>query len=80
MSESDQTPGKDSAARVVPLEPSRTAKVRCPLCRKPATHEHRPFCSRRCADLDLAHWLDGNYRIATDEAPQDPGATGADDD
>jgi endogenous inhibitor of DNA gyrase (YacG/DUF329 family) len=24
---------------------------------------YRPFCSRRCADVDLAHWLRGSYRI-----------------
>ncbi len=33
----------------------------CPMC-KAATHpEYRPFCSRRCADLDLAKWFNGSY-------------------
>lgn len=36
---------------------------RCPTCRKPTVHEHRPFCSRRCADLDLAGWLGGKFVI-----------------
>ena len=36
---------------------------RCPVCRKPADFEHRPFCSRRCADVDLARWLGGGYVI-----------------
>lgn len=35
----------------------------CPICSKPAVPEYRPFCSRRCADIDLAHWLRGDYRI-----------------
>ncbi|MTH63915.1 DNA gyrase inhibitor YacG [Paracoccus shanxieyensis] len=35
----------------------------CPICGKPAVQAYRPFCSRRCADVDLAHWLRGDYRI-----------------
>jgi endogenous inhibitor of DNA gyrase (YacG/DUF329 family) len=33
----------------------------CPLCRKPAAETYRPFCSRRCADVDLQRWLSGGY-------------------
>lgn len=44
-------------------------KERCPLCGKPAAAPHRPFCSRRCAELDLGRWLDGRYRIPTEEGP-----------
>jgi len=36
---------------------------RCPLCRKPADPAWRPFCSRRCADIDLARWLRADYAI-----------------
>ena len=40
----------------------------CPICRKaPATPEFRPFCSRRCADVDLQGWLSGRYAIAAQE-------------
>jgi uncharacterized protein len=35
----------------------------CPICRKPAAAEYRPFCSRRCADVDLARWLRADYSI-----------------
>lgn len=42
---------------------------KCPMCRKPAVTAHRPFCSERCAYLDLAQWLKGSYRLPTDEAP-----------
>ena len=33
------------------------------MCGKPVLREHRPFCSRRCADLDLARWFGESYRI-----------------
>ncbi len=35
----------------------------CPICGKPVADEFRPFCSRRCADVDLGRWLTGQYRI-----------------
>jgi uncharacterized protein len=40
----------------------------CPICAKPTTPEARPFCSRRCADVDLARWLNGSYAIPSDSA------------
>ncbi|HUZ12544.1 MAG TPA: DNA gyrase inhibitor YacG [Caulobacteraceae bacterium] len=33
------------------------------MCQKPTVQEFRPFCSKRCADVDLAHWLGGRYAI-----------------
>ncbi len=47
----------------------RAAARRCPICGKPASERHQPFCSARCTNIDLGRWLDGNYRVATDEAP-----------
>ncbi|NRA99317.1 MAG: DNA gyrase inhibitor YacG [Rhodobacteraceae bacterium] len=41
----------------------------CPVCNKPTSESYRPFCSRRCADVDLGRWLKGNYVIETDEVP-----------
>lgn len=35
----------------------------CPICKKPVVLEFRPFCSKRCADIDLARWFKGDYRI-----------------
>jgi hypothetical protein len=41
-----------------------TAAVRkCPICGRPAETGFRPFCSRRCADLDLQRWLRGAYAL-----------------
>ena len=36
---------------------------KCSICSAPAVREYRPFCSRRCADIDLARWLRGAYAI-----------------
>ena len=44
----------------------------CPICGKPADPQYRPFCSRRCADVDLARWLRGDYAIPGDPAPEAP--------
>jgi endogenous inhibitor of DNA gyrase (YacG/DUF329 family) len=38
-------------------------KRACPICGKPAQPEFTPFCSRRCADVDLNRWLSGAYVI-----------------
>ena len=35
----------------------------CPICGKPPEPKYRPFCSPRCANLDLARWLRGDYVI-----------------
>ena len=45
--------------------------AKCPICGKPAEAAHRPFCSRRCADIDLGRWLKEGYRVPTDERPGD---------
>jgi endogenous inhibitor of DNA gyrase (YacG/DUF329 family) len=39
----------------------------CPICGKPATEGLRPFCSRRCSDVDLGRWLTGVYRTPSIE-------------
>jgi uncharacterized protein len=33
----------------------------CTVCGKPQDERFRPFCSRRCADVDLHRWLSGAY-------------------
>ncbi|OCX66688.1 DNA gyrase inhibitor [Thioclava sp. SK-1] len=43
----------------------------CPICNKDPNPEYRPFCSRRCADIDLAKWLNGSYVIPGDLAEED---------
>lgn len=46
----------------------------CPICGKPAEHRVRPFCSRRCADVDLHRWLSGTYAVPAVEAEDDDDA------
>ena len=36
---------------------------KCPICGKPADEKHLPFCSKRCAQVDLNRWLSGAYAI-----------------
>ena len=44
----------------------------CVFCRKhPVVAAWRPFCSERCKLLDLAHWVDGSYRVP-DEPVESP--------
>lgn len=53
----------------------------CPQCKSPAVPAYRPFCSKRCADIDLARWLTGSYVIAGGNSDADEdgeGAEGAD--
>jgi endogenous inhibitor of DNA gyrase (YacG/DUF329 family) len=35
----------------------------CPICGKPRVAAYTPFCSPRCADIDLGRWLKGGYVI-----------------
>ncbi|WP_308911266.1 DNA gyrase inhibitor YacG [Pseudokordiimonas caeni] len=37
------------------------AQGKCPECGKPAVDTYRPFCSKRCADLDLGKWFNEDY-------------------
>lgn len=52
----------------------------CPICGRPEAPAMRPFCSKRCADIDLSRWLKGVYAVPAvenedgpDEAPRDDG-------
>jgi endogenous inhibitor of DNA gyrase (YacG/DUF329 family) len=45
----------------------------CPTCGKPAVEEFRPFCSRRCADVDLNRWLSGVYAVPVKDDTDEDG-------
>ena len=52
----------------IPKKPGR-----CPICRKQSADAYRPFCSKRCADIDLGKWFSGGYAIAgREEHESDP--------
>lgn len=44
---------------------------KCPICKADAIHKYRPFCSKRCADVDLGKWMSGAYALPSEE-PVDP--------
>jgi uncharacterized protein len=50
----------------------------CPICGKATDAQYRPFCSRRCADVDLGRWLTESYRIPA-ESEEDPDETPTDE-
>lgn len=54
-----------SASR--PDKDTKTAGGRCPICGAPTQHAVRPFCSPRCADVDLGRWVSGAYVISAPE-------------
>lgn len=66
---------KRAMAKKQDLEAAETpiGTVTCPICEKPAATAYRPFCSKRCADLDLGRWFTGSYRIPTEERPGEEG-------
>ena len=43
----------------------------CPICGKETEPKYRPFCSKRCADIDLGRWLSGSYVIPGEAAEED---------
>ena len=50
---------------------SKAAKSEsCPLCGKPPSQSHAPFCSQGCRDRDLLNWLGDGYRVPG--PPADP--------
>ncbi|HSC19884.1 MAG TPA: DNA gyrase inhibitor YacG [Rhizomicrobium sp.] len=56
------------------MSPPNDNGRRCPLCGKPKEAQFRPFCSKRCADLDLGRWLKGSYVVPGREVDEGDGA------
>jgi len=58
-------------------KPDDTPASPCPICGKAAAFTDRPFCSKRCADVDLHRWLSGIYAIpAAPESDAEPDGAG----
>lgn len=61
-------------------DPDATTGRACAICGKPAIVRYKPFCSRRCADVDLGRWVSGTYAVPVapdetdegDEIPDEP--------
>lgn len=62
----------------VPLRAVRTV-AKCPICSKDAAElKYRPFCGKRCADIDLGRWLKESYRVPAEEGPAEGESRGED--
>ncbi len=59
---------------VIHLRPKRP----CPICKKASQQKYHPFCSNRCAQIDLNRWFGGNYAVPAeeqDDTPDDDGGS-----
>jgi endogenous inhibitor of DNA gyrase (YacG/DUF329 family) len=61
------------SSRITPLGQARL----CAVCGKPQVEALRPFCSRRCADVDLHRWLSGAYALPATEDDDEDGPAAA---
>jgi uncharacterized protein len=53
---------------------SKQQQPACSICGKPVDPAYKPFCSKRCANLDLHRWLNGAYAIAGEPVEEEPQA------
>jgi len=54
------------------------AMGKCPICGKPAVAGVRPFCSKRCADVDLGRWFTEGYAVPAGPPEQEDGVADED--
>jgi hypothetical protein len=52
--------------KITPLNVLKRNQINCPNCKLPSIAPHTPFCSRRCARIDLGKWLNEDYVIPSD--------------
>jgi uncharacterized protein len=64
--------GETGSGKPVRLRP----KLPCPICTRPSVQRYHPFCSVRCADIDLNRWLSGRYAIPVADPSEDEDADG----
>ena len=58
--------GANGPARPILLRPARP----CPICGRKSAGDTYPFCSKRCADVDLNRWLSNSYVVPSSEADE----------
>jgi hypothetical protein len=58
----------------------KTSAANCPICGKATEQAFKPFCSKRCADIDLNRWLSGVYAVPVKEDDDEDGERPADSD
>ena len=52
--------------KITTLNNFKRKQINCPHCKSPSISPHTPFCSRRCARIDLGKWLNEDYAIPSD--------------
>ena len=55
-----------------PKMPDRKPRP-CPICKAMSVPRYHPFCSQRCADIDLHRWFSGRYAVPAVEPPDEAG-------
>ena len=45
--------------------------AKCPTCGKPSVEPYTPFCTERCASIDLGNWFSGKYSVPADDVPDE---------
>ena len=45
--------------------------AKCPTCGTLSAKQHTPFCSERCASVDLGNWFSGKYAVPADAEPDE---------
>lgn len=84
----DDPENSDNTGQEAQVLPFARKDGACPVCGQSSAATHRPFCSERCADVDLGRWLKGGYRIpgppaesgdGAEEAADEGGAAGEDE-
>lgn len=60
----------------ISLTDAKPRRAACPVCGRPAEAAVKPFCSKRCADVDLSRWLSGVYRVPVAEDDPETAAPG----
>jgi uncharacterized protein len=55
-----------------PANDNGTMARACSICGQPSQLRYKPFCSKRCSDVDLNRWLTGKYAIPVEEGSDRP--------
>ena len=60
--------------KITSLNDFTRKQIYCPHCKSPSITPHTPFCSRKCARVDLGKWLNEAYVIPQyqDDEDYDP--------
>lgn len=62
-------PDRRAASQTSERGSSSTSQAKCPICGRPRDERFRPFCSSRCAEIDLGRWFKESYRVPTRDRP-----------